>query len=603
MTTSSHPARMGLTAVVAASLALGGTAVAHGVPTTAERDGANLKTRAVKPCSPRPRAPPPPPRPGRRPRRQAPRGLRRPGDGRAGPGTAALPRDRGRRRRLHRPRARLDPDPRPGLAALGGPGPAHTPSAGDATVARGRVSGRPPRPPSWMPDQHPRLLGVPPRRGQPQLRARRLGHDGDAGRLGRGRRALRGVQGRRPPSAAGAGRLLLWPCRRASAAPTRRSPPTAGSSPPATSTPGRTGTSSQRGRREPRHVTTLQMPTGFAAAEPAWSPDGRHRLHPLHRRPAGEVSRFRAARPRPRHRERPGGGRVGGHDPARTGARPRGWWPQASPPARASTTSRSPAAPRRDRRHRERRLPGSGPRRPRLVHRRRRHHLPRAGRGAAGGRPGRHDADQHHPPLAERPRVAPDGTVYVVDVDMHDVDNPDDNTFTVVRADFGPTGMEGTAIGAPLDRSFLGFHGYDVRQPKSTGTSDLAGDANPDVLARDSSGTQWVYPMTQDLDTGAPKFGSRVLSAPAGRYSAILSRRRPQQRWPRRHPTRDTSGRLWRYDGRGGAKVAPRVQIGAAGTATTRWPPVTSTATAARTSWPVTAAATCGSTRATGGAA
>jgi hypothetical protein len=163
----------------------------------------------------------------------------------------------------------------------------------------------------------------------------------------------------------------------------------------------------------------------------------------------------------------------------------------------------------------------------------------------------------------ERPRVAPDGTVYVVDVDMHDVDNPDDNTFSVIRGAFGPDGMEETAIGARLDETYTGFHGYDVRQPLSTGTSSFVGDANPDVLARDTSGRQWLYPMTQDLDTGAPTFGSRVLLGTGWQiYTTTVAAGDLTGDGRGDIVARDSSGRLFRYDGKGGGKVAPRVQIG-----------------------------------------
>jgi hypothetical protein len=165
------------------------------------------------------------------------------------------------------------------------------------------------------------------------------------------------------------------------------------------------------------------------------------------------------------------------------------------------------------------------------------------------------------------PRVSPDGqTLYYYNETPADPSDPNGtDTFEITMKALGSAGLEGqSAIGAEWTQTAQAFSGYDVRQPKSTGTSDLAGDANPDVLARDSSGRQWVYPMTQDLDTGAPKFGSRALLGSGWQiYSAILSAGDLNGDGRGDILTRDTSGRLWRYDGRGGAKVAPRVQIGA----------------------------------------
>ncbi|MDF2146479.1 FG-GAP-like repeat-containing protein [Knoellia sp. p5-6-4] len=163
----------------------------------------------------------------------------------------------------------------------------------------------------------------------------------------------------------------------------------------------------------------------------------------------------------------------------------------------------------------------------------------------------------------EQPRVAQDGTVYILDVDMHDVGNPDDNTFTVTRGTFGADGMQQTGIGAPRDARVVGFHGFDVRQPLSTGTSDFVGDANPDVLARDNSGRQWVYPMTQDLSSGAPRLGTRVQVGTGWNiYNAIVAAGDLTGDGRGDIVTRDTSGVLWRYDGLGGGRVSARVRIG-----------------------------------------
>ena len=567
MTTSFHPARLGLTAVVAASLALGGTAVAHGAPTTAERDGANLKTRAVNAMLASAK--------GSAPAAEAP----------------AAGRDA---KRL----AASDAPATGGRATAPLPSRETAADVGDCTALG--LDWTPTHDRVWL---HWEDLGLP----SYTINRRRDG--GSWQSLGSttsttfmdARTSTHGFSEYRLDAAGLSCVLDAWvtmvtpdgrgevdvlfgaskdgvhpPLMLEQDAYSLAMPTGIGGADPAFSPDGRFVASANfdagsywnlsvnavGGNR--RHVTTLQMPTGFTAAEPAWSPDGRSIAYTRYTvDQAGEVSGsvlhvldlatgndrvvtgsegmiqpdWRSATRLVAAGFAAGTGLynvpVAGGTPAAIADTQNAGYPEVAPDGRIWFTE------------------GDGT----TFH-------VRAVVPQAGDQVGTMRTSTTH--WYERPRIAPDGTVYVVDVDMHDVDNPDDNTFTVVRGDFGPTGMEGTAIGAPLDRSFLGFHGYDVRQPKSTGTSDLAADANPDVLARDSSGAQWVYPMTQDLDTGAPRFGSRVLLGSGWQiYSAILSAGDLNSDGRGDILTRDTSGRLWRYDGRGGAKVAPRVQIGA----------------------------------------
>ena len=160
--------------------------------------------------------------------------------------------------------------------------------------------------------------------------------------------------------------------------------------------------------------------------------------------------------------------------------------------------------------------------------------------------------------LYERPRVSPDGTVFVIDVDRHDLSDPDDDTFTVVAGTFGPDGMEPTAIGLSADGQSDGIFGYDVRQPKSKGTADFVGDAGPDILARDSAGTMWAYPSTPTaLAAARLRIGTGW-----NIYNAFLAAGDLNGDDRADILARDKSGYLWRYDGLGQGQVRPRVKIG-----------------------------------------
>lgn len=160
--------------------------------------------------------------------------------------------------------------------------------------------------------------------------------------------------------------------------------------------------------------------------------------------------------------------------------------------------------------------------------------------------------------LYERPRVSPDGTVFVIDVDRHDVSNTDDDTFTVVAGTWGPDGMEPTAIGLSVDGGLDGVFGYDVRQPKTKGTSDFVGDAGPDILGRDSAGAMWAYPST-----ASALAGTRVkIGTGWNIYNAFLAAGDLNGDDRADILARDKSGYLWRYDGLGGGKVRARVKIG-----------------------------------------
>lgn len=104
----------------------------------------------------------------------------------------------------------------------------------------------------------------------------------------------------------------------------------------------------------------------------------------------------------------------------------------------------------------------------------------------------------------------------------------------------------------------------DARRVLSTGTSDLTGDGQNDLLARDRSGVLWIYPA--DSDTGWEQhFGTRLRVGSnwqsMGQFLAagdLTADSRGDVL------ARDTSGVLWLYPGTGrpSAPLAARVRVG-----------------------------------------
>lgn len=158
----------------------------------------------------------------------------------------------------------------------------------------------------------------------------------------------------------------------------------------------------------------------------------------------------------------------------------------------------------------------------------------------------------------EQPRTTIGGELFYVRYDMNDPADPNDTTFAVVNVSPGADTFE-TAIGAPVDDALGGFAGYDVRQPKSKGSSDLLGDAGADILARDAAGNLWAYPSSPAA------FASTRYRVGTGWniYNAFLVAGDMNGDDRAEILARDKDGRLWRYDGLGGGKVKARVQIGA----------------------------------------
>jgi hypothetical protein len=153
----------------------------------------------------------------------------------------------------------------------------------------------------------------------------------------------------------------------------------------------------------------------------------------------------------------------------------------------------------------------------------------------------------------ELPRISPEGMVYYLEGSFNDPANPDDDTFAIKRLD-----GKYTSFGGTRDNSAVGFLGYDVRQPLSTGTSTITGDANPDIIARDSNGDVWTFPMTETAFISSRKkltggWNAYISFIAAGDLNAdgkgdILAK--------------DKYGDMWFYAGKGANKLTARVKAG-----------------------------------------
>ena len=158
----------------------------------------------------------------------------------------------------------------------------------------------------------------------------------------------------------------------------------------------------------------------------------------------------------------------------------------------------------------------------------------------------------------EQLRAIDASTFYVVDVDRKDLTTEDDDTWTVQVTTTGFSGSTSpTAIGSPLDESLQGFSGFDVRAPRSKGTSDFVGDGGPDIIARDTAGVLWAYPSTPDALAGP-----RVrIGSGWSVYDTYLAAGDLNGDDRADLVARDKNGLLWRYDGLGNGAFRPRVRM------------------------------------------
>jgi hypothetical protein len=153
-----------------------------------------------------------------------------------------------------------------------------------------------------------------------------------------------------------------------------------------------------------------------------------------------------------------------------------------------------------------------------------------------------------------QPRLAPDLSLYVSRLARSTDTVPNAQNF-MVRV--SPTGAAydqeyGTSIWGDV-----GF-GFDVRQPKSKGTSDYAGDANPDILGKDSAGTLWAY-----YSSGTTPVAGRVsMGGGWNMFNQVVAAGDLNGDNRADVLGRKADGTLWLYHGLGGGKVRPGVQVG-----------------------------------------
>ncbi len=153
-----------------------------------------------------------------------------------------------------------------------------------------------------------------------------------------------------------------------------------------------------------------------------------------------------------------------------------------------------------------------------------------------------------------QPRVSPDGkTLYYYS------ESKTDNTFSVEMVALQSGGDSGSStIGEDIGHTSPGFLGFDVRQPKSKGLSDYVGDANPELLGKDTAGRLYAYsgtdtsPIGKRVQVGSGWNIFDLVVAPGdltGDDRSDILGRKPD-------------GTLWLYTANGRGTFAPGVQVG-----------------------------------------
>ena len=241
-----------------------------------------------------------------------------------------------------------------------------------------------------------------------------------------------------------------------------------------------------------------------------------------------------------------------------------------------------PVAPSADRGDGQRGIPRGRAQRHDLLRRGRRQHLRPQGGPPTGTVEPLASSTTHY---YERPRVSPDGSLFYIDIDLAVVDDPTDNTFTVMSPRMARAARRPPPSGR-LD---------PVNRPDSTATTSAS-------RSRRAPRTSWATPTTtcwrrMPLVSCGPTRARRTgLGRLAGRmgggwniYSGLPGRRRPQRRQPGRHHRPGCRpARLWllRTDS-GMARSPPAGQVGSGWSPTTCW---SRRATSTATAWPTSSA-------------
>ena len=153
------------------------------------------------------------------------------------------------------------------------------------------------------------------------------------------------------------------------------------------------------------------------------------------------------------------------------------------------------------------------------------------------------------------PRLSPDGSLFF------ERDTPDDvdpNAYSMEVHRLAATGEADdwvTSIGWEVEDTLI--NGWDIRQPQSKGTSDYAGDANHDLVARDSSGNLFAYRGTGFDLSGRTQIGSGWKG-----FNAVLAAGDLTGDDQADLIGRDGNGQLWLYRGKAAGGFAARTSVG-----------------------------------------
>jgi hypothetical protein len=150
--------------------------------------------------------------------------------------------------------------------------------------------------------------------------------------------------------------------------------------------------------------------------------------------------------------------------------------------------------------------------------------------------------------------------VYLVEPDLSTPDVTDDTTWSVSTVDPFTGLNEATGIGLPRDGAGLGFNGFDLRTPVSSGTSNFGGAGHGDILARSTTGVLYAYPLSASPD----KFfdARRQLGTGWSTVKQFIAAGDLNSDRRADIVTVDSAGVLWLYPGKGSFSLGPRTKLG-----------------------------------------